>query len=158
VKGVESVPEGQDVWLVDPALGLSQNLRENPRYQFPVSGDEQDRHVRFLVGSPAEVQRALGKETSRPERVRLLPSAPNPVQGQTTLRYAVPSQMRVTLELYDFLGRRVATLVEDRMVQAGTHSYVWAPGAGGERVSSGTYLLRLRAGEETRTRKIVVVQ
>jgi hypothetical protein len=158
VKGVESVPEGQDVWLVDPALGLSQNLRENPRYQFPVSGDEQDRHVRFLVGSPAEVQRALGKETSRPERVRLLPSAPNPVQGQATLRYAVPSQMRVTLELYDFLGRRVATLVEDRMVQAGTHSYVWAPGAGGERVSSGTYLLRLRAGEETRTRKIVVVQ
>ncbi len=158
VKGVESVPEGQDVWLVDPALDLSQNLRENPRYQFPVSGEEEDRHVRFLVGSPAEVQRAVGKETSRPERVRLLPSAPNPIQAQATLRYAVPSQKRVTLELYDLLGRRVATLVDDRTVQAGTHSYVWTPGAGGERVSSGTYLLRLRAGEETRTRKVVVVQ
>jgi len=158
VKGVESVPEGQDVWLVDPALDLSQNLRENPRYQFSTSGDAEVRHVRFLVGSSAAIQRALGEESARPERVRLLPTAPNPVRAQATLRYAVPSQMRVTLELYDLLGRRVATLVEDRTVQAGTYSYVWTPGTGGHSVSSGTYLLRLRAGEETRTRKIVVVQ
>ena len=157
-KTLRSVPQDQAVWLVDPALGLSKNLRENPRYQFPTSGDAEARHVRFLVGSSAAVQRALGEESARPEQVRLLPSVPNPVQAQATLRYAVPSQMRVTLELYDFLGRQVATLVEDRTVQAGTHSHVWTPRARGGNVSSGTYLLRLRAGEETRTRKIVVVR
>jgi len=158
MEGLQSVPADQAVWLVDPALGLSQNLRKTSRYQFPASGREEARRVRFLVGSSAAVQRALNQQISRPEHVRLLPTAPHPVQTQATLRYAVPSPMRVTLEVYDLLGRRVATLVEDRAVQAGTHAHVWTPGAQGREVSSGTYLLRLRAGDETRTRRLVVVQ
>ena len=158
MEGLQSMPADQAVWLVDPAIGLSQNLRKTPRYQFPSSGREEAHRIQFLVGSRAEVQQALGEERSRPERVRVLPTAPHPVQAQATLRYAIPSPMRVTLELYDLLGRRVATLVEDRAVQAGTHAHVWTPGAQGRAVSSGTYLLRLRAGDETRTRRLVVVQ
>jgi len=158
VNGVDAVPQDRAVWLVDPALDVTQNLRENARYRFPASGEEAARRIQFLVGAPGAVQEALGVEVSRPERVRLFPSAPNPVQHQATLRYAVPAPTRVTLELYDLLGRRIATLVEGREVRAGRHALAWRPGADGGRISSGTYLLRLRAGEETRTRRLVVVQ
>jgi hypothetical protein len=156
--GVSSVPEDQAVWLLDPALDLSQNLRETPRYRFPASGREDARRIQFLVGPSAAVQRALDQTISHPERVRLLPSAPNPVQSQATLRYSVPSATRVTLEVYDLLGRRVATLVDERAVQAGTHAHVWRPGAQGQQVPSGTYFLRLRAGGDMRTRRLVVMR
>ena len=62
----------------------------------------------------------------------------------------------VTLELHDLLGRRVATLVDDRRVEPGTHTYNWTPRSGA--VSSGTYMLRLRAGDATRTRRLAVVR
>lgn len=155
---LQSVPEGMAVWLADPALNLTQNLRETSRYRFSASGEEATRRLRFLVGTPAAVQEALGREGARPQRVRLLPSVPHPVRVHATLRYEVPEPTRVTLELYDLLGRRVAMLVDDRRVEAGTHAYSWTPGAGGQAVPSGTYLLRLRAGETTRTRRLVVVR
>ena len=62
----------------------------------------------------------------------------------------------MTLELHDLLGRRVATLVDDRRVEPGTHTYNWTPRSG--TVSSGTYMLRLRARDATRTRRLVVVR
>ena len=62
----------------------------------------------------------------------------------------------LTLELHDLLGRRVATLVDDRQVEAGTHTYNWTPRS--RMVSSGTYTLRLRAGDATRTRRLAVVR
>ena len=156
--GVPAVPQDRAVWLVDPALDLTQNLRDTPRYQFPASGDETTRRLRFLVGTPSAVQQALDPENARPANVELLPSVPNPVRTHATLRYQVPKPMRVTLALYDLLGRRVATLVDDRSVEAGTHAYTWTPDAGTQAVSSGTYLLRLQAGDMIRTRRLVVVQ
>lgn len=156
--GLRSVPEEKAVWLVDPALDLTQNLRETPRYQFPASDDETPHRLRFLVGPPAAVQGVLDRDASSPQRVQLLPSAPHPVRTHATLRYQVPEPTRVTLALYDLLGRRVATLVDDRAVEAGMHAQTWTPSAGTQAVSSGTYLLRLRAGDVTRTRRLVVVR
>jgi len=151
------VPEDKEIWLVDPALDRTHNLRERPQYRFAASGDETAHRLRVLVGTPAAVQQALGRDDAGPQRIELMPSVPNPVRSQALLRYQLPEPTRVTLELYDLLGRRVATLVDDRSVQAGTHAHTWTPGAG-TAVSSGTYLLRLRAGDVTRTRRLVVVQ
>jgi hypothetical protein len=153
---LQSVPEEKAVWLVDPALDLTRNLRETPRYQFPASGNETARPIRFLVGSPAAVQQALGQTADRPQRVELLPAVPHPVRTHAALRYQVPEPTQVTLELHDLLGRRVATLVDGRRVEPGTHTHNWTPRAG--TVSSGTYMLRLRAGDATRTRRLVVVR
>ncbi|MFB6271947.1 MAG: T9SS type A sorting domain-containing protein [Salinibacter sp.] len=158
VSGLASVPDDLAVWLVDPALDVRRNLRETPRYAFVTSGNETPHRLRVLVGPPAEVHSALGEAPDRAQRVRLRPVVPNPVRTHATLRYAVPKPTRVTLALYDILGRRVATLVDGRRVDAGTHSTVWAAPSGGEGLSSGTYLLRLRAGAETRTRRLVVTQ
>jgi hypothetical protein len=156
--GVGAVPEDREVWLVDPALDLTQNLRERPRYQFSASGDETTRQLRFVVGEPEPVRQILGKEQPNPQRVELLPSVPNPVRTHATLRYQLPKSVKVTLALYDLLGRRVATLVDDQTVEAGTHAHTWTPGGGSRALSSGTYVLRLRAGDVTQTRRIAVVK
>ncbi|MFB6248786.1 MAG: T9SS type A sorting domain-containing protein, partial [Salinibacter sp.] len=153
-----SVPEEKAVWLQDPALDVTRNLREKAQYRFSASGTSSARRLRILVGAPAAVQRALGTESTTPARVRLLPSAPHPVRSHTTVRYAVPEPTRVTLRLYDLLGRQIATFVDEKRVRGGTHTYNWTVGAETQALSSGTYILRLEAGAVTRTRRLVVVK
>ncbi len=155
---ISSVPDDQSVWLVDPVLDQTQNLRETPTYQFPASEATDARSLRILVGPSAAVQRRLGRDADRPERVELLPSVPHPVRSHATFRYRVPERTRATLELYDLLGRRVATLVDDESVGPGTHTYAWTRQNTGGTLSSGAYLLRLQAGDVTRTRRLVIMQ
>ncbi len=156
--GISSVPDDQSVWLVDPVLDQTQNLRETRTYQFPASEATDARPLRILVGPAAAVQRRLGRDADRPERVELLPSVPHPVRSHATFRYRVPERTRATLELYDLLGRRVATLVDDESVGPGTHTYAWTRQDTGGTLSSGAYLLRLQAGDVTRTRRLVIMQ
>jgi hypothetical protein len=88
-----------------------------------------------------------------PEEFALKNSYPNPVAGQATINYALPEQSQVTLEVYDVLGRRVATLV-NREKEAGEYS-VRLDAAD---LSSGNYFYRMRAGDFTQTRRLVVVR
>lgn len=149
---LESVPPEKAVWLVDPALGLSQNLREEPRYRFSASGEGSARSLRLVVGAPDAVARVLDRPA--PMRLRLLPPVPNPVDQQATLRVDVPTETRITLEVFDLLGRRVATLAEERAVAPGRHALSWTPSADG--LASGPYVVRLRTETAVRTRRVVV--
>lgn len=155
---LSSVPDEKAVWLQDEALDVTQNLRAKAQYRFSASGPSTSRRIRIVVGEPEAVQRALETESTTPTRVRLLPSAPHPVRSHTTVRYAVPEPTRVTLRLYDVLGRQVTTFVDGKQVRGGTHTYNWTVGAETQALSSGTYFLRLEAGGETRTRRLVVVR
>jgi len=80
----------------------------------------------------------------------LRPVAPNPFEDRATLHYTLPEAGHVVLQVFDLRGRVVATLV-DAVLPAGTHE----ARLDGRQLPSGTYLVRLRAGETTRTRTLV---
>lgn len=89
-----------------------------------------------------------------PDAFALNGNYPNPFRGQTTLRYALPEDTRVTLTVYNLLGQRVSTLIDKRQ-PAGTHTLQWDAG----RQASGTYLVRMQAGSEFQaTRKMMLVR
>jgi len=69
---------------------------------------------------------------------------PNPFNPTTTIRYALPQASQVSLEVYDMLGRRVATLVEGPRA-AGYHTAIFD----GSALASGVYIYRLRATNQT---------
>ncbi len=98
----------------------------------------------------------------RPEppitRVTLFPTSPNPSRTTASVRYALPAAANVRLEVFDLSGRRVATLAEGP-TEPGQNEAVWdLTGADGRRVTSGIYFLKLEAGDESVTGKIVVVK
>ena len=88
--------------------------------------------------------RILGDGTV-PKDYSLSQNYPNPFNPATNVKYGLPVQSRVTVELYNVLGQRVRTLVNDDQ-SAGYHVVAWdGMGDDGERVASGMYLMRMAA-------------
>jgi hypothetical protein len=81
---------------------------------------------------------------------------PNPARGEATLTYRLPEHATVRLEVFDQLGRRVATISEGER-PAGAHSTALA----GDRLAPGHYVVRLTAaasgGVHTATRRLVLL-
>ena len=144
-----SAVEGKEVVLLDPAAGRTYDLRADGPIALDV-GEESARDLKVAVGSKEYV--AQKEEEMLPKKVRLT-SYPNPMGGQGTIEYALPDESRVTLRVYDVLGRQVATLEEGRK-DAGRHTVQFETGE----LASGVYFGRLEAGDRTVTKKITVVR
>jgi len=97
---------------------------------------------------------------SLPKAFSLGQNAPNPFNPSTTISYSVPEGQTVqaTLKVYDLRGRLVRTLV-DAECQPGNYSVFWdGRDEKGQQLSSGVYLYRMRAGDFTQTRKMVLLK
>lgn len=76
--------------------------------------------------------------------------------GQTMLQTRLARDSRVRVEIYDGTGTLVQVLV-DGVLPAGEHSFVWdGRNSRGQRVATGIYLVRLVAGPDRATAKIVL--
>ncbi len=95
---------------------------------------------------------SAGGEAS-PRALELAPAWPNPFRGATNLRYGLPGKSRVTIGVYSVLGERVATLVDGEQ-EAGWHMARLEAG----RLANGVYFLRVQAGAEVRSSKLVVMR
>ena len=88
-----------------------------------------------------------------PEEICLLGNYPNPFNPSTTIYYSLPQSETVNISVYDVLGQKIVTLIDD-VQSAGTHSILW----NAEGVSSGMYLCRLKAGNQTQTIKLLLMR
>ena len=83
---------------------------------------------------------------------------PNPFNPVTTVRFTLDGTADTSLDIYDLSGRRVATLI-DHVLDAGEHAVVWnGRDAAGREVASGTYLAKLRSGDQVTTHKLVMAK
>jgi hypothetical protein len=102
-------------------------------------------------------------EVGIPKAFALYQNYPNPFNPTTIISYALPKGDRVTLRLYDLLGRVVKTLVDDSQ-DAGIYevrfSATGGSASGGEAssIASGVYFYRLQAGSFVQTKKMLVVK
>lgn len=83
---------------------------------------------------------------------------PNPCNPATSVRFSLSDDARVTIDVYDIAGRRVVSLV-DREMKAGTTSVRWdGRDENGSAVASGTYFVRMSAGNELFERKMTLLR
>ena len=83
----------------------------------------------------------------------LLSSYPNPFNPSTTISYVVPVDGNVTISVFDITGRRVEQLTNDYKL-SGTHSVVW----NAVNHPSGLYMVKMIAGNSSRTQKIMLLK
>ena len=77
-----------------------------------------------------------------PEGYSLESNYPNPFNPSTKISFTIPEAHHVSLVVYDALGREVATLVDSEL-GAGTHTVSFD----GQKLASGVYIYRIRAGD-----------
>jgi len=110
----------------------------------------------MLLGSTAFVESQ--EQRLVPDELTFWPNYPNPFRGTTTIEYTLPKDAHVTLEVYDILGRRVVTLVDQRK-SSGLHTMQWdGTGGAGRPLASGIYFGRIVVDGQTATRKMTIVR
>jgi M6 family metalloprotease-like protein len=94
----------------------------------------------------------------KPGTVMLDQNRPNPFVRTAAIRYGLPREMTVSLDVYDMSGRRVANLASGRRPE-GFQTVVWdGRSSSGDRLPSGVYLYRLKAGEVVLKRKLLFMR
>lgn len=122
-----------DQWLnIDPALVLGGGFSPLPLIESPLSISE-------------------GGEL--PRDFYLAQNYPNPFNSTTTIQYGLPRDARIELNVFDMLGRRIATLF-DGLQKRGAHKIAWSANG----TASGVYVLRLTAEGISLSRKIQLVK
>jgi uncharacterized lipoprotein YddW (UPF0748 family) len=94
---------------------------------------------------------AVKPEEDMPTAFRLGQNYPNPFNPETNIQFSVSAAGHVQLDIYDVLGRTVASLI-DREMQPGMYSVQWN-GAG---APSGIYFYRLKAGSFSEVKKMLL--
>ncbi len=84
---------------------------------------------------------------------RLEQNYPNPFNPSTTIRYQIPTESHVTLRVYDFLGREVATLLNAKQT-AGRYSVRF----NADNLSSGLYLYRIKINGFSQSKKMMLLR
>jgi len=83
---------------------------------------------------------------------------PNPFNPSTAIRFSAPQTGHVTLAIYNMLGQKVRTLV-DEVVEPGTQTIVWdGKDSKGITMPSGTYIYRMIAGSFVESHKMLLVK
>jgi ligand-binding sensor domain-containing protein len=145
--GLARVPPEFQVWLVDEALHISQDLRETNHYAVAGAGAESLKRSKLVVGKRDFAGAQLAAVRAIPMRYELSQNFPNPFNPATTIRYGLPRDERVTLKVYNLLGEEIVTLVDHEPRKAGYHVAIW-DGRDQRRqtVASGIYFYQLLAG------------
>jgi len=88
-----------------------------------------------------------------PSSFFLAPNYPNPFNASTMIEYGLQETGPVKVEIFDILGRKVQTLVDETQA-AGYHRVIW----NGDDVPSGTYFYHIQAGDNSQTKKCLLLK
>lgn len=84
--------------------------------------------------------------------------APNPFQGQTSIRFALSQRDKVQLQVFNLLGQQVKSW-QEQTLEAGEYHFNWeAKTSNGQTLDAGIYLVRLRIGENWYTQKVSLLR
>lgn len=102
-----------------------------------------------LPGTPV----AIEGEEELPAGYVLKQNYPNPFNPSTKISFELPEQSDVKLEIYDVLGRKVVTLVNE-LLNAGSHNQTWDASS----FPSGTYFYKLETENFSTTKKMLILK
>ncbi len=110
----------------------------------------------FALLHPTENQK--DERTLVPMGYTLYKPYPNPFNASTRISYSLQDIRNVNIVIFDVLGRKVATLVDDRQA-AGDYNVVWSgQSSTGDPVSSGIYFIRMETETGFQSAKMLLLK
>jgi len=136
------------------ALGLqSMTTRTDEAFD----ADQVDMGYHYRVSTPTnveEIELAIGG----PESYKISQNYPNPFNPLTTIQYIIPNRTYVKLNILNLSGQLVNTLVSE-FKSAGIYNVSWdGTDFEGQKVPSGMYFYKMKAGEFVYTRRMLLIK
>ncbi|MBN2410557.1 carbohydrate-binding protein [candidate division KSB1 bacterium] len=166
---------GERIVLVNATGDTIINMRYNDRTPWPVLPDSLGYSLVSVEENPTgdpgnpsywrssyKVHGSPGKndiQTGIPDRDKLAikfelyPNYPNPFNPETSIGFSIAGDGYVTLEIFDVLGRKVETIVNNHYT-AGYYRITWKP----KHLAGGVYFYRLKANGNTQIRKLLLLK
>lgn len=116
----------------------------------------QQARFQLIVGTPNYLSGIAGTFRPKPLTFILDQNFPNPFNPSTQVKFQLPQTTRVSIDIFDIIGRRVNTLMNNKAVEAGYYQVSWdGTNSSGTLVSSGIYILQLRTAKFNRSIKMI---
>ncbi|MEX1136034.1 MAG: T9SS type A sorting domain-containing protein [Balneolales bacterium] len=145
-----SIDESNDIYYPARTLVFVEDLSMGGRWSFFEDNSNlyTDINLIYEDGSLSDIDDSDPPYT---DAFDLEQNYPNPFSSRTVIRYNLVDEVPVRLEVYDVLGRKVQTLVDESNQEPGSYEIPFD----GTGLSSGIYLYRLRAGNYIQTAKMI---
>ncbi len=145
---------GQSLFKIDNSKG---DFERKIRKRFKALGIDTDINVVENSEDPYQDQSA-----KIPTKFSLEHNYPNPFNPETTISYQLSGGSQVKIDIFDILGRKVRTLVNQKQ-EAGYYNILWdGKNDDGNRVASGLYLYNIRAKSKANnfvsTKKMILLK
>jgi len=120
---------------------------------FTIAGGKVSAYLaEWTKGNPTDVNDD-NRTRVLPEQYRLSQNYPNPFNPSTDISFSLPKAEHIKLEIYNIMGQKVSTLVNEYK-KAGVYTVSW----NANKVASGIYFYRLTAGEFIQTKKMMFLK
>ncbi len=169
--GLETIPAEWQITLHDYEMETSINMRDLNQYVFNEDTDVQAKvNPLSILKGPAAIAMKTKSGSSRfaitisptsvsnemeerPQGFSLSQNYPNPFNPSTTISYSIKEMGAVNISVYNLMGQKVATLVNEQK-SAGQYIVRWDASG----LSSGMYYYRLDANGQSITRKMTFIK
>jgi len=95
---------------------------------------------------------------SIPQTFSLAQNYPNPFNARTVIKYSLPKDSKVEITIYNILGRKVKTLVNEHQ-KAGYKTVIWdGKNQKGNEVATGVYFYRITADDFVQSKKMLLLK
>lgn len=153
------IPETWQAYLFDLEKGIAYNMLELNTIQIKTDGKTPDlKQYKCIVGTEEFIQKNKADIALKPIAFSLSQNYPNPFNLTTEIKYSLPQNTDVELNVYNAIGQKVKTLVNQRQ-NAGYHQVQWnGTNESGNVVASGVYIMRLKTNDRSAVKKMIILK
>jgi Carboxypeptidase regulatory-like domain/Viral BACON domain len=141
--------------------GTGEGLINGDQYAIRVNGVDAEEAFTFTGNGDRTMIGSLSLKSGGnvvPSQFSLSQNYPNPFNPETTISFDIPVEARVKLTIFNILGEKVTTLIDEQKA-AGSYTVIWSGQTdNGSTVSSGIYFYRLDAGEYVKSMKMTLMK
>lgn len=149
ITGMDQLPSDCRAVLINTDNSVPVDLRTAGTYRFRPTRTTMT--FKLIVGKDGFVNDRVAETV--PKTFALQQNYPNPFNPTTTIGFSLPQERQVDISLFNILGEKVATVVNDRMI-AGYYSFQ----VDASSLASGIYFYRITAGDFVDTKRMLLVK
>ncbi len=152
-----SLPDKFDIWVLDKNRKIPVEIN-NGSAEIITQGDGKS-NLRIIIGTEDYAKINSESISLTPFEYALYQNYPNPFNPTTNITYQIKEKSNVTLEIYDILGRRIASVINNVVQDPGQHIVTWnGTNSFGTKVASGIYIYRIRARDFISSKKMILLK